>query len=59
MDIFLRNIDPSAMQKINELVKEHKMFRQRFLKEQFGLLGFFKRVNSMRKKARRCHRSEL
>lgn len=42
MDIFLRNIDPSAMQKINELVKEHKVSRQRFSKEQFGLLGFLK-----------------
>lgn len=33
MDIFLRNIDPAAMQKINELVKGHKVSRQRFLKE--------------------------
>jgi len=37
MDIFLRNNDPVAMRKINELVKEHKMSRQRFLKEHFGL----------------------
>ncbi|WP_274596568.1 MULTISPECIES: hypothetical protein [Priestia] len=42
MDIFLRNINPAAMQKINELVKEHQVSRQRFLKEQFGLLGFLK-----------------
>ncbi|WP_427127598.1 hypothetical protein ACQCPQ_28460 (plasmid) [Priestia megaterium] len=42
MDIFLRNIDPAAMQKINKLVKEYEVSHQRFLKEQFGLLGFFK-----------------
>ncbi|MDD9791953.1 hypothetical protein [Priestia megaterium] len=42
MDIFLRNIDPAAMQKINKLVKKHKVSRQGSLKEQFGLLGFLK-----------------
>lgn len=41
MDIFLRNIDPVAMQKIDELAKERKMSRQRFLQEQFELLAFF------------------
>lgn len=33
MDLFLRNIDPAFMQKIDELAKEYKMSRQKFLKE--------------------------
>ncbi|MEW4212043.1 hypothetical protein Q0O85_26255 [Priestia megaterium] len=41
MDIFLRNIDPVAMQKVDELAKENEMFRQQFLKEQFEVLAFF------------------
>lgn len=41
MDIFLRNIDPVAMQKVDELAKENGMSRQQFLKEQFEVLAFF------------------
>lgn len=41
MDIFLRNIDSVAMQKIDELAKENGMSRQKFLKEQFEVLAFF------------------
>ncbi|MFL0475871.1 hypothetical protein ACH0CI_28250 [Priestia sp. 179-F W1.4 NHS] len=41
MDIFLRNIDPVAMQKVDELAKENGMSRQKFLKEQFEVLAFF------------------
>ncbi|MEH7521276.1 hypothetical protein [Priestia megaterium] len=41
MDIFLRNIDPVAMRKVDELAKENGMSRQRFLKEQFEVLAFF------------------
>jgi hypothetical protein len=43
MDIFLRNIDPVAMQKVDELGKENGMSRQQFLKEQFEVLAFFDR----------------
>ncbi|QDZ82676.1 hypothetical protein [Priestia megaterium] len=41
MDIFLRNIDAVAMQKVDELAKENGMSRQKFLKEQFEVLAFF------------------
>ncbi|MEB2278268.1 hypothetical protein LAV82_30235 [Bacillus sp. ILBB4] len=41
MDIFLRNIDPVAMKKVDELAKENGMSRQKFLKEQFEVLAFF------------------
>jgi len=41
MDIFLRNIDPVAMQKVDELAKENGMSRQKFLKEQFEVLALF------------------
>jgi hypothetical protein len=41
MDIFLRNIDPVAIQKVDELSKENGMSRQKFLKEQFEVLAFF------------------
>ncbi|HES8073972.1 TPA: hypothetical protein VPA43_001815 [Streptococcus pyogenes] len=41
MDIFLRNIDLVAMQKVDELAKENGMSRQQFLKEQFEVLAFF------------------
>ncbi|MEJ9307279.1 hypothetical protein ABEW33_28905 [Priestia megaterium] len=41
MDIFLRNIDPVAMKKVDELAKENGMSRQQFLKEQFEVLAFF------------------
>ncbi|MBX9988386.1 hypothetical protein [Priestia aryabhattai] len=41
MDIFLRNIDPVAMQKVDEIAKENGMSRQKFLKEQFEVLAFF------------------
>ncbi|WP_374149448.1 hypothetical protein [Priestia megaterium] len=41
MDIFLRNIDPVTMQKVDELAKENGMSRQKFLKEQFEVLAFF------------------
>jgi nucleoside 2-deoxyribosyltransferase len=41
MDIFLRNIDPVAMQKVDELAKKNEMSRRRFLKEQFEVLAFF------------------
>ena len=41
MDIFLRNIDPVAMQKVDELAKENGMSRQQFLKKQFEVLAFF------------------
>lgn len=41
MNIFLRVIDPVAMQKVVELAKENGMSRQKFLKEQFEVLAFF------------------
>ncbi|CAH0314468.1 hypothetical protein SRABI82_05092 [Priestia megaterium] len=33
MDIFLRNIDSVATQKVDELAKENRTSRQQFLKE--------------------------
>lgn len=41
MNIFLRVIDPVAMQKVVELAKANGMSRQKFLKEQFEVLAFF------------------
>ncbi|WP_255255789.1 hypothetical protein [Priestia megaterium] len=40
MDIFLLNIDPVAIQKVDKLSKENWMSRQWFSKEQFEVLAF-------------------
>jgi len=41
MDMFLRNIDPVAVKKIDELAKEKKISRQEFLKGQIETLAVF------------------
>ncbi|OZT10777.1 hypothetical protein CHN50_20280 [Priestia aryabhattai] len=41
MDIFLRNIDPIAVKKIDEIAKEKKISRQEFLKGQIETLAVF------------------
>ncbi|MCE4093222.1 hypothetical protein ABE112_27860 [Priestia aryabhattai] len=41
MDIFLRNIEPTAVKKIDELAKKKKMSRQEFLKGQLETLTLF------------------
>jgi hypothetical protein len=40
MDMFLRNIDPVAVKKIDEIAKEKKISRQEFLKFQIKKLAF-------------------
>ncbi|MCM3796484.1 hypothetical protein M3690_24600 [Priestia megaterium] len=41
MDILLRDIDPSALKKIDEIAKEKKISRQEFLKGQVETLAVF------------------
>ncbi|WP_176585761.1 hypothetical protein [Priestia megaterium] len=41
MDILLRDIDPTALKKIDEIAKEKKIFRQEFLKGQVETLDVF------------------
>ncbi|MED4241190.1 hypothetical protein [Priestia megaterium] len=41
MDMFLRNIDPFAVKKIDEIAKEKKISRQEFLKGQIETLAVF------------------
>ena len=41
MDVFLRNIDPIAVKKIDEIAKEKKISRQEFLKGQIETLAVF------------------
>ncbi|RDZ12531.1 hypothetical protein C3744_17715 [Priestia megaterium] len=41
MDMFLRNIDPIAVKKIDEIAKEKKISRQEFLKGQIETLAVF------------------
>lgn len=58
MDIFLRNIDRVAMQKVDALAKENGMSRQQFLKEQFEILAFFDEQVEREKKIRSNRSSE-
>ncbi|MDW4512058.1 hypothetical protein [Priestia megaterium] len=41
MDILLRDIDPTAVKKIDEIAKEKKISRQEFLKGQVETLAVF------------------
>ncbi|WP_461672536.1 hypothetical protein [Priestia megaterium] len=41
MDILLRDIDPTALKKIDEIAKEKKISRQEFLKGQVETLAIF------------------
>jgi len=41
MDILLRDIDPTALKKIDEIAKEKKISRQEFLKGQVETLAVF------------------
>jgi len=41
MDILLRDIDPTAVKKIDEIAKEKKISRQEFLKGQIETLAVF------------------
>ncbi|SFQ85791.1 hypothetical protein [Priestia endophytica] len=41
MEIKVRNVDPVAVKKIDELAKEKGISRQEFLKGQFGMQAFF------------------
>lgn len=41
MDILLRDIDPIAVKKIDEIAKEKKISRQEFLKSQVETLAVF------------------
>jgi hypothetical protein len=43
MEIKIRNVDPIAVKKIDELAKEHKVSRQEFLKSQLETLAFFRK----------------
>ncbi|RAS71483.1 hypothetical protein [Priestia endophytica] len=42
MDIIIRNIDPTAVKKFDELAKEKGISRQEFLKGQLETLAFFR-----------------
>ncbi|MCP1191418.1 hypothetical protein NKR17_20545 [Priestia flexa] len=42
MEIKIRNVDPIAVKKIDELAKKHKLSRQEFLKGQLETLAFFR-----------------
>lgn len=42
MDIIVRNIDPTAVKKFDELAKEKGISRQEFLKGQLETLAFFR-----------------
>ncbi|MEJ9311701.1 hypothetical protein P4655_10050 [Priestia megaterium] len=42
MEIKIRNVDPIAVKKIDELAKNHKLSRQEFLKGQLETLAFFR-----------------
>lgn len=42
MDMIIRNIDPTAVKKIDELAKEKGISRQEFLKGQLEMLAFFR-----------------
>jgi len=41
MEIKIRNVDPIAVKKIDEMAKEKKISRQEFLKGQLEMLAFF------------------
>ena len=43
MEIKIRNVDPIAVKKIDELAKERKVSRQEFLKSQLETLAFFRK----------------
>lgn len=42
MDIIIRNVDPVAIKKIDEMAKEKKLSRQEFLKSQIDTLAFYR-----------------
>ena len=42
MEIKIRNVDPIAVKKIDEMAKEKKISRQEFLKGQLETLAFFR-----------------
>ncbi|AWG44243.1 hypothetical protein BEH_24955 (plasmid) [Priestia filamentosa] len=42
MDILLRNVDPVAVKKIDELAKEKGISRQEFLRGQIEMMAFFR-----------------
>ncbi|MED4217857.1 hypothetical protein P4671_17930 [Priestia megaterium] len=42
MEIKIRNVDPIAVKKIDELAKKYKLSRQEFLKGQLETLAFFR-----------------
>lgn len=46
MDIIIRNIDPVAVKKIDELAKEKGISRQYFLKGQIETLAFFQETTT-------------
>ena len=41
MEIKVRNVDPIAVKKIDEMAKRKKISRQEFLKSQLEMLAFF------------------
>jgi len=43
LEIKIRNVDPIAVKKIDELAKERKVSRQEFLKSQLETLAFFRK----------------
>lgn len=44
-EIKVRNVDPVAVKKINEIAKEKGISQQEFLKGQLETLGFFREQN--------------
>ncbi|MFP3888042.1 hypothetical protein U8V97_21600 [Priestia filamentosa] len=42
MEIKVRNVDPVAVEKIDEMAKEKGILRQEFLKGQLKMLAFFR-----------------
>ncbi|MEH6944788.1 hypothetical protein [Bacillus sp. JJ722] len=42
MDLIVRNVDPVAVKKIDELAKKNNQSRQEFLKNQLELLAFYR-----------------
>jgi mRNA-degrading endonuclease RelE of RelBE toxin-antitoxin system len=42
LEIKIRNVDPTAVKKMDELAKKHKLSRQELLKGQLETLAFFR-----------------
>ncbi|MGG5742132.1 hypothetical protein [Bacillus thuringiensis] len=45
MEIRIREVDPIAVKKIDEIAKRKELSRQKFLKDQIEMLAFFQQQN--------------